>query len=86
VDDDDSLGELEIACLMRVLSKPEIEHCIVVNELALVLENFGIKSDEMRDPENLQEEVEQKKQKITKKKQIKTAIWDSSSQASEMLY
>ncbi len=40
--DDDSLGELEIACLMRVLSKPEIEHCIVINELALVLENFGI--------------------------------------------
>jgi hypothetical protein len=27
---------------MRVLSKPEIDHCIVVSELQLVLENFGI--------------------------------------------
>ena len=56
--DDESLGELEIACLMRVLSKPEIEHCIVINELALVLENFGILSEEMKDPENLKEEAE----------------------------
>jgi hypothetical protein len=38
----DQISELEIACLMRVLSKPEIEHCIVVSELQLVLENFGI--------------------------------------------
>ena len=38
----DGLSDLEIACLMRVLSKPEIDHCIVVSELQLVLENFGI--------------------------------------------
>lgn len=36
------LSELEYACLMRVLSKPEINHSIVLSELNLVLENFGI--------------------------------------------
>ena len=36
------LSELEVACLMRVLSKPEIDHAILLNELNLVLENFGI--------------------------------------------
>jgi hypothetical protein len=36
------LKELEVACLMRVLSKPEIDHAILLNELNLVLENFGI--------------------------------------------
>lgn len=38
----EGLSDLDIACLMRVLSKPEIDHCIVVSELQLVLENFGI--------------------------------------------
>ena len=64
------LSELEVACLMRVLSKPEIDHAILLNELNLVLENFGItklENDEV-------EEVEQKKQKQTKKKQIKLFI------------
>jgi hypothetical protein len=27
---------------MRVLSKPEIDHAILLSELILVLENFGI--------------------------------------------
>ena len=56
--DDESLGELEIACIMRVLSKPEIEHCILVTELAIVLNNFGIGSEEAKDPENMKEETE----------------------------
>jgi len=29
----DHLSELEVACLMRVLSKPEINHSIVLAEL-----------------------------------------------------
>jgi len=40
------LSELEVACLMRVLSKPEIDHAILLNELNLVLENFGIQKIE----------------------------------------
>ena len=27
------LSELQIACLMRVLSRPELEHAIILNEL-----------------------------------------------------
>jgi hypothetical protein len=59
--DEGALGELEIACLMRVLSKPEIEHCIVISELVLVLENFGIINEEMKDQTELKEEAENKK-------------------------
>lgn len=56
------LSELEVACLMRVLSKPEIDHAILLQELNLVLENFGIQpTTEENDPESLKEEVEKKK-------------------------
>ncbi|CDW86057.1 UNKNOWN [Stylonychia lemnae] len=44
----DGLSILETSCLMRVLSKQEKDHsfnCIVVSELQLVLENFGITSN-----------------------------------------
>ena len=59
------LSELEVACLMRVLSKPEIDHAILLNELILVLENFGIpkESNDKLSTENLTEEAEKKKAK-----------------------
>lgn len=36
------LTELEIACLMRVLAKPELDNAIILNEFALIMENFGV--------------------------------------------
>lgn len=59
-----------MACLMRVLSKPEIDHAILLNELNLVLENFGISRqvEAEIDTEAIKEEAEKKKQKQTKKK------------------
>lgn len=39
------LGEftdLEVACLMRVLAKPELDNAIILNEFALIMENFGV--------------------------------------------
>jgi len=36
------LPQLEIACLMRVLSKPELNHSIVLGEIEMVMNNFGI--------------------------------------------
>ena len=59
------LSELEVACLMRVLSKPELDHAILLNELILVLENFGIpkESNDRLSTENLTEEAEKKKAK-----------------------
>ena len=52
------LSELEVACLMRVLSKPEIDHAILLNELNLVLENFGITKMDEEEHETLKEDVE----------------------------
>ena len=36
------LEEVEVACLMRVLTKPNLENAILVNELVVIMENFGI--------------------------------------------
>ena len=33
---------MEIACLMRVLAKPELGNAIILNEFALIMENFGV--------------------------------------------
>ena len=76
-----NLSELEVACLMRVLSKPELDHGILLQELALVLENFGIPSqapDKEPDNDTAGEEMEKKKQKQTKKKFIKNFIQSKS--------
>jgi hypothetical protein len=35
-------SDLECACLMRVLAKPELDHAVILNEFALILENFGV--------------------------------------------
>jgi hypothetical protein len=37
----EELSEIEVACLMRVLAKPELENKIILNEFALIMENFG---------------------------------------------
>ena len=36
------LEEIEVACLMRVLTKPNLENAILLKELAIIMENFGI--------------------------------------------
>lgn len=72
---------------MRVLSKPEIDHAIMLSELNLVLENFGIQRvEEEDDAEALKEEVENRKQKMTKKKQIKAFIHSNASQEGQAVY
>lgn len=35
-------SDLEVACLMRVLAKPELDNAIILNEFALIMENFGV--------------------------------------------
>ena len=39
------LQEVEAACLMKVLAKPELENHIILNELALIMENFGVQDN-----------------------------------------
>jgi len=43
------LEELEVACLMRVLTKPELENAIMLKELIVIMDNFGIQDDEAAD-------------------------------------
>ena len=40
------LAEVEVACLMRVLTKADLENAILVKELVLIMENFGILDEE----------------------------------------
>lgn len=36
------LEEVEVACLMRVLTKADLENAILLRELIVIMENFGI--------------------------------------------
>ncbi len=36
------LEEVEVACLMRVLTKPDLENAILLKELQVIMENFKI--------------------------------------------
>lgn len=36
------LSETEVQCLLLILVKPELENTIVVNDVKMVMENFGI--------------------------------------------
>jgi hypothetical protein len=40
----DDVTELEAACLMKVLAKPELDNVVILNEFILIMENFGIPS------------------------------------------
>ena len=40
------LEEVEVACLMRVLTKPALENAILLKELCVIMENFGIYDEE----------------------------------------
>lgn len=68
---------MEAACVLKVLSKKELENAVILNELVLIMENFGVietyeeeeeeeteeEEDEQRTPSKM-EEGEQKKNKF----------------------
>lgn len=39
------LKEFEVACLMRVLAKPELDNAVILNEFVMIMENFGVMDD-----------------------------------------
>ena len=47
----DDLQEFEVACLMRVLAKPELDNAVILNEFVMIMENFGV-MDHMEDEDN----------------------------------
>lgn len=58
--------EVEIACLMRVLTKADLENAILLRELIVIMENFGIQDDTQMDTS--QNEDSGAKQSPAKKK------------------
>lgn len=61
------LSEMEAACLLRVLTKPELDSAIILNELVLIMENFGVmdnfEDDDDEDDYEPDEEEEDKDKK-----------------------
>ena len=47
----EDLQEFEVACLMRVLTKPELDNAVILNEFIMIMENFGI-MDQLDEDEN----------------------------------
>jgi hypothetical protein len=38
----EDVSEMEAACLLKVLAKPEFDVAVIINEFILIMENFGI--------------------------------------------
>jgi hypothetical protein len=53
------LSQVEAACVLRVLSKPELENAVILNELVLIMENFGVVETYDDDEESEDEEEEE---------------------------
>lgn len=54
-------SELEIACLMNILAKPQLDNAILVDELVQIFENFGIMeegNEEIIEEQQQHEEVD----------------------------
>ena len=45
----EDLSEMEAACLLRVLAKPELENAIILNEFVMIMENFGVMDGDFED-------------------------------------
>jgi hypothetical protein len=71
----EDVTELEAACLMKVLSKPELDNAVILNEFVLIMENFGIppfseeeefENDYVPDSDDEKDEVEKKEEDADK--------------------
>jgi hypothetical protein len=74
----EDVTELEAACLMKVLSKPELDNAVILNEFVLIMENFGIppfsEEEEFENdyvPDSDDEKVEEKEKDADKKELAK---------------
>jgi hypothetical protein len=68
------LSEMQIACLMRVLGKPELSNAIRLNELEILMSNFTQapekKAFEAKRPSTKQSREDKSEKKSKKKRQI----------------
>lgn len=63
--------EVEVACLMRVLTKADLENAILLNELIVIMENFGIQEidDDGQAEAHEEHEIEASNENINVKQQ-----------------
>jgi hypothetical protein len=54
----DDLREIEVTYLLKVLSKSELDGCILLDELLQIMENFGLYDREGEDDEDAEADVE----------------------------
>lgn len=52
------LEEVEVACLMRVLTKQDLENAILLRELIVIMDNFGIKDEPAAADDMGEQEIE----------------------------
>ena len=64
---------MEAACLLRVLTKPELDSAIILNELVLIMENFGVVDnyEDDDDEDDYMPDEEENDQKPEETKDIK---------------
>lgn len=53
-------SQLEIACLMNVLAKPQLENTILLDELIDIMENLGIQEEPDEGANNKNEQLDDK--------------------------
>lgn len=84
----DDLSEMEAACLLRVLTKPELESAIILNELILIMENFGVvdnyEDDDDEDDYMPDEEEEDEKKKEDKLSKQNSGVKDAENKPSDV--
>lgn len=78
----EDVSEMEAACLLKVLAKPELDGAVILNEFILIMENFGIPAltdeDEYENDYIPDSDSESKKETIAEdKKDIETDNKDS---------
>jgi len=68
------LAEVDVACLMQVLARPQYGHAIILEELLSFLQSYGVKVDEAEEDKEVVRT--KKKNTSTKKQQIKEVMKD----------
>ena len=84
----DDITELEAACLMKVLAKPELENAIILNEFVLIMENFGIPAlveEDEAENDYIPDTDDEEEKKDTSKDEDKEKEKESESKAEDAL-
>lgn len=51
------LEEIDVACLMRILTKPDLDNAILLQELIIIMENFNINDQSPQRTQNTEQDI-----------------------------